>query len=207
MQANMAPDGITVREEDKLRSDMYGFLASLLRSEPTDELIDQVTQLSGDDTPIGEACATLSKLAGSLDNGIIRNEYVELFVGVGRGEVLPFASYYLTGFLNDRPLANLRGEMDAIGIKRAAGVKEPEDHIASLFDIMAGLIRGDFGRAFSTAEQGTFFKKHIAPWADMLMRDIEEAKTAVFYAPVGTMGRAFLEIESQAFEMDLTDQS
>jgi TorA maturation chaperone TorD len=135
---------------------------------------------------------------------MIRNEYVELFVGVGRGEVLPFASYYLTGFLNDRPLANLRGEMDAIGIKRAEGVREPEDHIASLFDIMVGLIRGDYGRVYSVAEQGTFFEKHIEPWGQLLMRDVEEAKTAIFYAPVGTMGRVFLEIESKAFEMDLT---
>ena len=191
-------------EEDALRADMYGFLAALLRSEPSDELIAKVVCLNGDDSALGEACSTLAKLADSLDSGMIRNEYVELFVGVGRGEVLPFASYYLTGFLNDRPLANLRGEMDAIGIKRAEGVREPEDHIASLFDIMAGLIRGDYGRVYSVAEQGTFFAKHIEPWGQLLMRDVEEAKTAIFYAPVGTMGRVFLEIESKAFEMDLT---
>ena len=191
-------------EEDALRADMYGFLAALLRSEPSDELIAKVVCLNGDDSALGEACSTLAKLADSLDSGMIRNEYVELFVGVGRGEVLPFASYYLTGFLNDRPLANLRGEMDAIGIKRAEGVREPEDHIASLFDIMAGLIRGDYGRAYSLAEQSTFFAKHIEPWGQLLMRDVEEAKTAIFYAPVGTMGRVFLEIESKAFEMDLT---
>ena len=191
-------------EEDALRADMYGFLAALFRSEPSDELIAKVVCLNGDDSALGEACSTLAKLANSLDSGMIRNEYVELFVGVGRGEVLPFASYYLTGFLNDRPLANLRGEMDAIGIKRAEGVREPEDHIASLFDIMAGLIRGDYGRVYSVAEQGTFFAKHIEPWGQLLMRDVEEAKTAIFYAPVGTMGRVFLEIESKAFEMDLT---
>ena len=191
-------------EEDALRADMYGFLAALLRAEPSDELIAKVVCLNGDDSALGEACSTLAKLADSLDSGMIRNEYVELFVGVGRGEVLPFASYYLTGFLNDRPLANLRGEMDAIGIKRAEGVREPEDHIASLFDIMAGLIRGDYGRVYSVAEQGTFFAKHIEPWGQLLMRDVEEAKTAIFYAPVGTMGRVFLEIESKAFEMDLT---
>ena len=191
-------------EEDALRADMYGFLAALLRSEPSDELIAKVVCLNGDDSALGKACSTLAKLADSLDSGMIRNEYVELFVGVGRGEVLPFASYYLTGFLNDRPLANLRGEMDAIGIKRAEGVREPEDHIASLFDIMAGLIRGDYGRVYSVAEQGTFFAKHIEPWGQLLMRDVEEAKTAIFYAPVGTMGRVFLEIESKAFEMDLT---
>ena len=202
--ASTATANYDTSEEDALRADMYGFLAALLRSEPSDELIAKVVCLSGDDSALGEACSTLAKLADSLDSGMIRNEYVELFVGVGRGEVLPFASYYLTGFLNDRPLANLRGEMDAIGIKRAEGVREPEDHIASLFDIMAGLIRGDYGRVYSVAEQGTFFAKHIEPWGQLLMRDVEEAKTAIFYAPVGTMGRVFLEIESKAFEMDLT---
>ena len=204
MRSEAIEVGAKIADEDRLRADMYGFLASLLRAEPSDELLAQVAALKGDDSPIGEACATLSKLAGSIDNGIIRNEYVELFIGVGRGEVLPFASYYLTGFLNDRPLANLRGEMDAIGIKRAEGVREPEDHIASLFDMMGGLIRGDYGRTYSVAEQGTFFAKHIEPWGQLLMRDIEEAQTAIFFAPVGTMGRVFLEIESKAFEMDLT---
>ena len=202
--ASVATANHDTSEEDALRADMYGFLAALLRSEPSDELIAKVVCLNGDDSALGEACSTLAKLADSLDSGMIRNEFVELFVGVGRGEVLPFASYYLTGFLNDRPLANLRGEMDAIGIKRAEGVREPEDHIASLFDIMAGLIRGDYGRVYSVAEQGTFFAKHIEPWGQLLMRDVEEAKTAIFYAPVGTMGRVFLEIESKAFEMDLT---
>ncbi|MDC3293043.1 molecular chaperone TorD family protein [Alphaproteobacteria bacterium] len=183
---------------------MYDFIASLLRTEPSEELLAQVALLQGDKTPIGSACLTLAHLAKTIDNELIRNEYVSLFIGVGRGEILPFASYYLTGFLNDKPLANLRSDMDAIGIRRAAGVKEPEDHVASLFDMMSGLIRGQFGRRFSVGEQATFFRKHIEPWADLLMRDIEAAKTAVFFAPVGAIGRAFLEIESQAFSMDGT---
>ncbi|GIR94331.1 MAG: hypothetical protein CM15mP95_3510 [Alphaproteobacteria bacterium] len=116
--------------------------------EPTDELIDKISELDGDDTPIGSACLTLAHLAKTMDNGLIRNEYVEMFIGVGRGEILPFASYYLTGFLNDKPLANLRAEMIKIGVERVDGVKEPEDHIASLFDMMSGLIRGHFGKSF-----------------------------------------------------------
>ena len=139
-----------------------------------------------------------------MDKGLIRNEYVELFIGVGRGEILPFASYYLTGFLNDKPLSNLRADMANIGIVRVKGVKEPEDHIASLFDIMSGLIRGHFGRIFSNAEQADFFNKHIEPWAGLLMRDIEAAKTGLFFAPVGSIGKSFLEIESAAFSMDGT---
>jgi len=193
-----------ISEEDSLRADMYDFLASLLRTEPSDELIDKVAQLQGDDTPIGSACLTLAHLAKNLDNGLIRNEYVEMFIGVGRGEILPFASYYLTGFLNDKPLANLRADMAKIGIVRVEGVKEPEDHIASLFDMMSGLIRGHFGRSFSIGEQAEFFNKHIDSWGSLLMRDIEAAKSVVFFAPVGTIGKAFLEIESTAFSMDGT---
>lgn len=193
-----------VLEEDILRADMYDFLASLLRTEPSDELIDKVAGLDGDRTPIGSACLTLAHLAKNLDNGTIRNEYVELFIGVGRGEILPFASFYLTGFLNDKPLANLRADMAAIGIKRVDSVKEPEDHIASLFDMMSGLIRGSYSRCYTIGEQATFFRKHIEPWAGLLMSDIEGAKSAVFFAPVGTVGSAFLEIESQAFSMDGT---
>jgi TorA maturation chaperone TorD len=146
-----------VVEEDILRADMYAFLASVLRTEPSDALISEVAVLEGDRTPIGSACLTLAHLAKNLDNGVIRNEYVELFIGVGRGELLPFASFYLTGFLNDKPLANLRADMASIGIKRAASVKEPEDHIASLFDIMSGLIRGSYGRCYTIGEQATFF--------------------------------------------------
>ena len=199
-----AIDSTSVSEEDALRADMYDFLASLLRKEPSDVLIAKVAQLSGDDTPIGRASAVLAHLANTMDNGLIRNEYVEMFIGVGRGEILPFASYYLTGFLNDKPLANLRAEMMEIGIVRVDGVKEPEDHIASLFDMMSGLIQGQFGKTFSIAEQAKFFNKHIEPWAGLLMRDIEAAKSVVFYAPVGTIGKTFLEIESAAFSMDGT---
>jgi len=188
--------------EDSLRADMYEFLASLLRGEPGDDLIGHVAALQGDSSAMGSASSVLATLATKIANDEIRDEYMRLFIGVGRGEILPYASYYLTGFLNDKPLAKLRNEMQAMGIERAEGVKDPEDHIASLFDIMAGLIRGSFGAPNDLAAQAAFFKTHIDPWAPLLMQDIEAAKSAVFYAPVGTIGRAFLEIESEAFDMD-----
>ena len=181
---------------------MYEFLASLLRGEPGDDLIGHVAGLHGDSSPIGSASAVLATLAGKLANDEIRDEYMRLFIGVGRGEILPYASYYLTGFLNDKPLAKLRNEMQTMGIERAEGVKDPEDHIASLFDMMAGLIRGSFDAPNDLAAQAKFFKTHIDSWAPLLMQDIEAAKSAIFYAPVGTIGRAFLQIESEAFDMD-----
>ena len=189
-------------DEDSLRADMYDFLAAMLRGEPSDDLLTSVESLSGDGTDIGNACSVLATLASKIPNDEIRDEYMRLFIGVGRGEILPYASYYLTGFLNDKPLANLRNAMAQMGIERAEGVKDPEDHIASLFDIMSGLIRGSFTADGDLASQAEFFKKHIEPWAPLLMQDIEAAKSAVFYAPVGTIGRAFMDIESEAFGMD-----
>ena len=193
---------LLIEEEDQLRADMYSFLASLLRTEPSADLVKQLTLLESDDTPIGKAIKILTKLASSLDLPSIRAEYVGIFIGVGRGEILPFASYYLTGFLKDKPLAKLRGDMQEIGIAVSSGI-DPEDHIATLFDIMAGLILGKFNRKFSIGEQKDFFNKHLAPWVDLLMRDIEASKIAVFYAPVGTIGREFIEIERSSFKMDV----
>jgi TorA maturation chaperone TorD len=193
-----------IDNEDQLRADMYSFLASLLRAEPNADLVKQLTNLESDDSPIGKSIKTLSKLASSLDLPTIRDEYVRIFIGVGRGEILPFASYYLTGFLKDKPLAKLRNDMKEIGIQLAENVKEPEDHIASLFDMMSGLILGKFNKKFSIGEQKDFFNKHLNPWVDLLMRDIESSKIAVFYSPVGTIGREFIEIERSSFSMDVT---
>ena len=204
LSSNTAKSIDIIDAEDQLRADMYSFLASLLRTEPNAELVNQLTNLESDDSPIGKSIKTLSKLASSMDLPTIRDEYVRIFVGVGRGEILPFASYYLTGFLKDKPLAKLRNDMKEIGIELAENVKEPEDHIASLFDMMSGLILGKFNKKFSISEQKDFFNKHLGPWVDLLMRDIESSKIAVFYSPIGTIGREFIEIERSSFSMDVT---
>ena len=195
---------VVLSDEDRLRADMYALLGELLRKEPSDDVIKIVAAFQGDGSDIGSASSVLATLASKLSGNEIRDEYMRLFIGVGRGEILPFASYYLTGFLNDKPLAKLRNAMAELGIERAEGVKEPEDHIASLFDIMNGLIRGAFGASTDLGVQARFFKTHIEPWAPLLMQDIEAAKSAVFYAPVGTIGRAFMDIESAAFDMGET---
>jgi TorA maturation chaperone TorD len=156
-------DHSPLTEEDRLRADMYEFLASLLRQEPSDELLGHVVGLQGDGSAIGSASSVLVTLATKIPNDEIRDEYMRLFIGVGRGEILPYASYYLTGFLNDKPLAKLRNAMQVMGIERADGVKDPEDHIASLFDIMAGLIRGNFDAPDDLAAQAAFSKLTLIP--------------------------------------------
>ena len=203
MSSNNAKIITNINEEDQLRADMYSFLANLLRAEPDEKLVEQLTFLKSDDSPIGKSIKTLSKLATSLDLPTIRDEYVKIFLGVGRGEILPFASYYLTGFLKDKPLAKLRQDMQEIGIKLEDEVKEPEDHIATIFDMMSGLILGKFEKKCSIADQKDFFNNHLAPWVDLLMRDIESSKIAVFYSPIGTIGKEFMEIERASFSMNV----
>jgi len=115
---------------------------------------------------------------------------------------LPYISFYLTGFLNEKPLARLRKDMVGLRISRAPNVFEPEDNIASLLEMMGGMITGRFGEVAPLETQATFFNKHIGPWADHFFSDLEAAKSSVFYTPVGTAGKAFMEIEREAFRMD-----
>ena len=114
---------------------------------------------------------------------------------------MPYASFYLTGFLNEKPLAKLRADMQALGIARKTDVKEPEDHIASICEMMAGLIAGSFGAPADLAAQRGFYDKHLAPWAGKFFADLEKAQGADLYRPVGEIGQLFLAIEAEAFVM------
>ena len=204
LNTNTAQTVYEIKEEDQLRADMYSFLANMIRTEPSQELLDSVKKLTGDDSSIGKSIKLISKLASAMHVSEIQDEYVNLFVGVGRGELLPFASYYLTGFLNDKPLSKLRNNMNELGVVRIKEVKEPEDHVSSLFDIMSGMITGQFGKQYSITEQSNFFEKHLNSWIHLLMSDIESAKTAVFYAPIGSLGKEFINIEREAFRMNVS---
>jgi TorA maturation chaperone TorD len=164
-------------------------------------LLAQTASLSGDATPLGEAISTLAKMAKVTKPRSVVTEYNKLFIGLGRGELLPYASYYMTGFLNEKPLALLRQDMTAHGLARAENVFEPEDNIASLMEMMGALIVGRFSSPASLEAQKTFFNKHIASWAGHFFSDLENAKGSVFYAPVGTIGRTFMEIEAEAFRL------
>ena len=190
-----------VAEEDLLRADLYNLLASLLASAPDSDLLDRVASLNGDTSELGQGIAALAKVASATKPKAAEREFNALFIGLGRGELLPFASFYLTGFLNEKPLARLRGHMAELGIARNPDVKEPEDHIATLCEMMAGLIRGSYGTPLSLEDQHAFFNTHIGTWASHFFRDLEAAEGSVFYAPVGKIGRAFMEIEYEAFRM------
>lgn len=190
-----------IADEDALRAQCYALLARLLLAVPTRQTLDHVRGLRGDDSAFGRALNSLADVARKTSVESVEREFNDLFIGVGHGELQPYASYYLTGFLYERPLAALRSDMIRFGIARRENVPEPEDHIAALCEMMAGLITGAFGRAASLAEQQEFFDRHIATWAPRFFADLEAAQTAVFYMPVGQVGRLFLAIERDAFAM------
>lgn len=196
-----AAEDITVASEDRLRADLYNFLGLMLSGPPDQLLLDQCTGLSGDDSELGKAISGLARVAKASKPKKVESEFNALFVGLGRGELLPYASYYLTGFLNEKPLATLRTDMAARSMSRAPNVFEPEDNIASLMEMMAGMIVGRFGQTATLDDQKTFYNKHIAPWAGHFYSDLEAAKNSILYASLGAVGREFMDIEREAFRM------
>lgn len=190
-----------IADEDRMRADFYNFMGLLLAGPPDRLLLDQMAALTGDDTDLGQAIGAMSRVAAITVPAAAEREFNALFIGLGRGELLPYASYYLTGFLNEKPLALLRQDMVARGITRAPNVYEPEDNIASLMEMMAGLIVGRFGKPAPLPDQKTFWNRHIGPWAGHFYTDLEAAENSVLYASVGAAGRVFMEIEREAFRM------
>ncbi|MFD1343315.1 TorD/DmsD family molecular chaperone [Litorisediminicola beolgyonensis] len=191
-----------VSSEDRLRADLYNFMGLLLAAPPDALLLEQTAALGGDaDTDLGQAITGLADAAAKADPRDVAREYNALFIGLGRGELLPYASYYLTGFLNEKPLATLRQDLRARRVSRAPDRFEPEDNIATLMEVMAGLIVGRFDAPATIEDQKTFFNRHLAPWAGHFFSDLEKAKTARLYAHVGRVGRAFVEIEREGFRL------
>ena len=188
-----------IDEIDQLRAAEYGLLSLLLGKAPDADTLRRVATLKGDASDLGIAHIELAAAAAATDDRAASKEFFDLFIGLGRGELLPYASYYLTGFLHERPLARVRDDLNALGIERAGTSREPEDHIAILLEVMAGLARNDFEAEF--AEQARFFERHLKPWAARMFADLEMSPSARFYRAVGRVGRVFMELESEAFTL------
>ena len=186
---------------DASRAQAYGLLAHLLMRPPSVDLLQQLSALRGDATPWGTALGELALAAADADPWQIEREYNRLFIGLNRGELVPYASFYLTGFLQDRPLVEVRADMARLGIARSADVVEPEDHIAALLETMAGLIDGRFGNLVPVQEQQRFFERRLKSWAPDFFRDLLDAKSAAFYRPVSSLGSLLMEIEDNAFAL------
>ncbi len=186
-------------EIDQLRAAEYGLLSLLLGKAPDAETLKRLAALKGNASDLGMAHIELAAAAAAVDDRAASKEFFDLFIGLGRGDLLPYASYYMTGFLHERPLARVREDLDALGIERAGPSREPEDHIAILLEVMAGLARGDFEA--DLAAQAQFFERHLKPWASRMFADLEMSQSANFYRAVGRLGRVFIELESEAFTL------
>jgi TorA maturation chaperone TorD len=186
-------------EVDAARAQQYALLAALLSRAPGADLLGRLARLRVDATPLGLTQAALAEAAREASVDRIEREYFDLFIGLGRGELLPYASYYLTGFLHERPLARLRADLAELGIARTERNAEPEDHLATLCEVMAGLVDGRFPAPAGSDQR--IFERHMAPWAARFFADMERAEAADFYRRVATLGRMFVEIETEAFAL------
>ncbi|MDX1401759.1 MAG: molecular chaperone TorD family protein [Kiloniellales bacterium] len=187
--------------EDAGRQALFSFLARVLANPISLEERAFIASFANGDAPINRAFADLLRSLEGLDEGALERHYHDLFIGVGRGELLPYGSYYLTGFLNEKPLAELRADLERLGFARAEGVSEPEDHMAAICDVMSHLIGGSGDGEFDVYAQDRFFAAHLRPWAQKFFADLEAAKTAGPYRHVGTIGNIFMEIEEEGFTM------
>jgi TorA maturation chaperone TorD len=181
------------------RAQEYALLSTLLVRAPDAMLLKRLAGLRGDPTPLGVAHAALAQAASEVTVERAEREFFDLFIGLGRGELLPYGSYYLTGFLHERPLARLRADLAPLGIERAEGNSEPEDHAATLCEIMAGLVSGRLPAPPGADQQ--IFERHLTPWIGRFFADLEQAEAARLYRRVGTLGRTFMEIETEAFAL------
>ena len=188
-----------VDEIDRARAEEYALLATLLARSPEASMTGRLARLLGDATPLGLAHGALGVAAARASAADVEREYFELFDGVGRGKLMPYASYYLTGSTYGRPLSRLRQTLQRLGIERAEGRSEPEDHAAILCEIMAGLIGGRL--AVPAGAERDVFEQHLAPWIGRFFADLERAEFADFYARVGALGRTFIDIETKAFRL------
>jgi TorA maturation chaperone TorD len=190
-----------VEQEQQYRAAAYGMLAALLRDVPDAALMSQVAKFSGVDEGGDEMALSMSLLGLAAERCSIESvndEYHALFIGIGRGELLPYGSFYLTGFLMEKPLGDLRDDLDRLGYEREAEVHEPEDHVAALCEVMAMLIQD--GSSIDT--QRVFFVSHINSWFKQFFTEMSAADNAVFYKAVARFGAAFLEIEKRYLSVE-----
>lgn len=187
----------TIEQEQRYRASAYALLAALLRAPPDQALLDYVTELSPDSDAepdaLSRAMLELAAKSRDIDLNQLEDEYNSLFIGLGKGEVVPYGSWYLTGFLMEQPLSELRDDLRVLGFERSPEVREPEDHIAAIFEVFSVMISD----TVSLAEQTSFFEKHLKPWLSRFFADLGAARSADFYGYVAQFGAAFLELEQK----------
>jgi len=196
---NMINTAPALSETDQLRADIYALLAALLRQAPAEELLTWLAGIEPDedeDTPMARAWKALALSARYSKPEQLDDEFHHLFIGVGRGELMPFGCWYLTGSLMEKPLVVLRADLARLGYERQPDVKEPEDHIAALCEVMSMLI----ANGYDARMQQQFWQAHLRNWATQFFTDLQNAEHAVLYTAVGLLGAAFMQQEAIGFD-------
>ena len=195
-----AEDAMT-EEEQVYRASAYSLLAALLRASPDQVLLDHVAQLSpsgdAESDELLDAMRQLSENATKFSPEQIDDEYHALFIGIGRGELVPYGSWYMTGYLMEQPLSDLRDDLQALGFERSPDTHEPEDHISAIFEVFSVMITD----RSSFEMQQNFFNKHMSSWLNRFFTDLEKAGSTNFYQPVARFGAAFIELEKAYLSM------
>jgi TorA maturation chaperone TorD len=189
-----------VDEEQRARAGVYSLLGALLSAPPTADLLTLLRGLDAGAGALAPAWQGLKAAAGQALPQRLEEEFNALFIGLGRGELVPYGSWYLTGFLMEKPLATLRDRLRQLGYTRQEGVAEPEDHVAALCEVMAMTIAEN---RLTFSEQAGFFARHVGSWMPRFFQDLEKAESADFYRAVGNLGARLMAVEQQYFAMSV----
>ena len=194
-------DLAAIAEDQLYRSSSYALIAALLRSPPDSAMLEYIAQLiqqpHDDSDDLLVAMSTLGLSAKMLNPSSIEDEFHQLFIGLGKGELVPYASWYLTGFLMEKPLSDLRDDLARLGYERDESVAEPEDHAAALCEVMSMMI----SEGLDLDTQQRFYNSHMESWIGRFYSDLSEASAAVFYKSLGRFGVAFKALEDDYFSM------
>ena len=202
MQAQLVASTL---DEETARAEVYGLLAALFYAAPSAALYDKL-RVAVTEAPAAGALleSSWSELVGAAREhslADISREYDALFGGVGKPEVYLFGSHYLSGFLNEKPLAALRNDIAALGLARDESMPETEDHVAYLFEVMRYLIAGEDVEVANLTRQREFFTRHVQPWFPRMCEAVLRHPKARFYLTLAAFTQAFISIESQGFDM------
>jgi TorA maturation chaperone TorD len=194
--------------EDLARADLYGLIARLFHEAPDQELLDQIVssipegkEAQSEDAPLARVWQNLVEMAKANPAKAWQDEFDQNFISVGRPIIILNGSFYMAGYLNERPLVEIRRALDAFGLESAEEISETEDHISALCEVMRYLIAGDDVEISNLTNQRVFFNDHIRPWHDDLFDAIDAVSEMRLYHSVASLAREFLAIEGQGFDM------
>ncbi|MEI2387125.1 molecular chaperone TorD family protein [Breoghania sp. JC706] len=193
---------IDLPAEEIGRAETYRLLSMLFAAPLTADLFARLERCEPDDTAIGRMLGQLGACARNVGQPGVVADYSALFIGAPAPRLMPYASYYRDGHLFGHTLADLRADLADMGVDSMPSASEPEDHLATLCEVMAGLILGHFGAPAPIADQKAFCERYLLSWTDRFFDDLDDADEAKrFFAAVGGLGRVFLRTEREAFRM------